>query len=85
MFFHSDDRLYRFDKNELKMKISIIFEKRDIVQIIGTREIASFEQNIFISLHAFIISTRVYFVLIFSSEKSYVIKQIVSSSQMTMK
>ena len=85
VFFHSNDRSYHFDKDELKMKISIVFEKKDIVQIIGTREIASSEQSIFILLHAFIISAWVYFVWIFSFKKNYVIKQIVSSLQMTTK
>ena len=85
VFFHSDNRSYRFDKNELKMKISIAFEKKDTVQIINTREIISSEQNISILLHAFTTSTRIYFALIFLFEKSYVIKQIISSSQMTTK
>ena len=43
MFSHSDDRSYRFNKNELKMKISIAFEKKDIIQIINIREIISFK------------------------------------------
>ena len=85
MFFYSNDRSYRFNKDELKMKISITFEKKDTVQIINIREIASSEQNIFILLHAFTTSTRIYFVLISSSEKNYVIKQIINSSQMTTK
>ena len=67
------------------MKISIAFEKEDTVQIINIREIVSSEQNIFISLHAFTTSAQFYFVLISSFEKSYIIKQIISSSQMTTK